>query len=89
MWREGSAGVCVCARYVGACCVRGGCACWRGVPLSRHTVCDLLPILRLLPLQIVIGGTNQNTESQRIRKTPPQILVATPGARFDPCLHTN
>jgi len=34
-------------------------------------------------LQIVIGGTNQKTEMQRIRNHPPQILVATPGRCLD------
>eukprot|EP00967_Tisochrysis_lutea_P122303 scaffold202273_cov19-Tisochrysis_lutea.AAC.1 len=33
--------------------------------------------------QIVIGGTNQNAEMQRIRRRPPQILVATPGRCLD------
>lgn len=34
-------------------------------------------------VEIVIGGTNQNAEMQRIRRRPPQILVATPGRCLD------
>ncbi|KAF5830772.1 P-loop containing nucleoside triphosphate hydrolase protein [Dunaliella salina] len=34
-------------------------------------------------VEMVIGGTNQNAEMQRIRQKPPQILVATPGRCLD------
>lgn len=37
----------------------------------------------MLYAQIVIGGTNQNSEMQRLRRKPPQILVATPGRCLD------
>lgn len=35
------------------------------------------------PVQCVVGGTNMDSEIKRMKRTPPHILVATPGRLVD------
>ena len=37
----------------------------------------------LIPVQCVVGGTNMDSEIKRMKRTPPHILVATPGRLVD------
>lgn len=39
--------------------------------------------IAVYPLQCVVGGTNMDTEIKRMKRTPPHILVATPGRLVD------
>ena len=34
-------------------------------------------------MQVVVGGTNMNREANDLRRSPPHILVATPGRLND------
>lgn len=44
----------------------------------------VLPIIQFLCcVQCVVGGTNLNTDINKMKRTPPHILVATPGRLVD------
>lgn len=48
---------------------------------ATHAVC--MSLISLHPVQCVVGGTNIDSEIKRMKRTPPHILVATPGRLVD------
>ncbi|GAX73920.1 hypothetical protein CEUSTIGMA_g1370.t1 [Chlamydomonas eustigma] len=55
----------------------------RELAMQIHTEAEKLAKFMDMKVQVVIGGTNMNTESKKMDSKAPQVLIGTPGRVLD------